>query len=206
MEIYSIGHTNNSLEKFFKMIRVNKINCIVDVRSTPFSKFTPQFNQDSLKKSLNKIGIYYIHMGTEFGARRKDKSLYTEDGYLDFEKTRKSAEFIGGICRLEEGCKKGFVISLMCTEKDPFDCHRAIMVSKGLKDNGFIVKHILPNLQIQTQDTIESRLLDRYFPDRFQMSLNINNTNELSQREMLEEAYRKRNKEIGYELGGEENN
>lgn len=202
MEIYTVGHTKHSIEAFVELIRAYRINCIVDVRSTPFSKYTPQFNENNLKLDLNKRGIYYIQMGKEFGARRINKNLYTPEGYLDFEKTRQDNEFLNGIERIKQGCNKGFKIALMCTEKDPFDCHRTIMVSKGLKDNGFKINHILPNKEVQSQERIEDRLLDKYYPDRFQIQLNIGKN--LTEDEMIEEAYRKRNKEIGYSIGDDE--
>ena len=169
---------------------------------TPFSKYTPQFNETNIKSELNKRGIYYLKMGNEFGARRSNIELYTIDGYLDFEKTRKDIEFLKGVERIKQGCNKGFNITLMCTEKDPFDCHRTIMVSKGLKDNGIIINHILPNKELQSQDKIEKRLLDKYYPNRLQLSFDT--TNNLTDEEMIEEAYRKRNKEIGYSIGGDE--
>lgn len=151
MEIYTIGHTNHSQEEFISLVRHYNINCIVDVRSTPFSKFTPQFNKDRIKNALSKNGITYVYMGEEFGARRTNDGLYNGEGYLDFEKVRKDKEFLKGIERIKEGCKKKFIISLMCTEKDAFDCHRGILVAKGLKDNGFTVKHICIDNTIQTQ-------------------------------------------------------
>lgn len=202
MEIFTIGHTNYSVEKFVDLIRAYNINCVVDVRSTPFSKYTPQFNENNIKSELNKRGIYYLKMGNEFGARRNNRELYTIDGYLDFEKTRKDVEFLKGVERIKQGCNKGFNITLMCTEKDPFDCHRTIMVSKGLKDNGIIINHILPNKEIQSQDKIEKRLLDKYYPNRLQFSFDT--TNNLTDEEMLAESYRRRNKEIGYSIGGDE--
>lgn len=202
MEIYTIGHTNYSIQQFVDLIKSYNINCVVDVRSTPFSKYTPQFNENNIKIELNKRGIYYLQMGNEFGARRNNKELYTINGYLDFEKTRKDIEFIKGINRIKHGCNKGFNITLICTEKDPFDCHRAIMVGKGLKDSGIIVNHILPNKKIQSQSKIEERLLNKYYPNRLQLS--FDSINNLTDEEMIEESYRKRNKEIGYSIGGDE--
>lgn len=204
MDIFTIGHSNYTIERFISFLKVNGISCIVDVRSTPYSKFTPQFNKEELKKVLKLNGIVYIHMGEEFGARRENRELYTQDGYLDFEKTRKDDAFLKGVDRVTEGYNKGFRIALMCTEKDPFDCHRCIMVGKGLKDNGFEVKHILPNNVISNQNQIEQRLLDTYYKDRNQITFDTLMSNGLTEDEMIEEAYKKRNKEIGYQINGGE--
>jgi uncharacterized protein (DUF488 family) len=51
-EIYTIGHSNIDLEKFFAMLK--GIEILVDARSEPYSKYVPQFNSDILKKQLEK--------------------------------------------------------------------------------------------------------------------------------------------------------
>jgi hypothetical protein len=87
----------------------------------------------------------------------------------------------------------------MCTEKDPLDCHRAIMVARAFNLAGVEVKHILPNGNIQIQAVLDKRLLEKYFPDRGQLSL-FTYDNGMSDDEYIRRAYRKRNREIGYRL------
>ena len=87
----------------------------------------------------------------------------------------------------------------MCTEKDPIDCHRAIMVARAFSLRGIDVKHILPNGKYQTQQELDERLLDKYFPDRAQLSI-FNYDKVISAEENIKLAYRERNKEIGYHL------
>ena len=94
-------------------------------------------------------------------------------------------------------------IVLMCTEKDPIDCHRAIMVARAFSLDGIDVKHILPNGKLQTQQELDRRLLNRYFPDRAQLSLFDYNAS-VSDEENIKLAYQERNKEIGYYLKQEE--
>ncbi|GKX66882.1 DUF488 family protein [Inconstantimicrobium mannanitabidum] len=200
MRIFTIGHSNYPIDYFISLLKINKINCVVDVRSTPYSKYTPQYNREEVKKLLNIKGITYIHMGEEFGARREKKELYSKEGYLDFEKTRKDSIFLSGVDRIINGCKKGYNIALMCTEKDPFDCHRCIMVGKGLEDNGFEVDHIMQGNKHIKQKEIERKLLDKYFKDRNQIMLESVQGKILSIEEMIEESYKKRNKEIGYHM------
>lgn len=200
MKVYTIGHTNHTLDDFLKLLKKNNINCIVDVRSTPYSKYTSQFNKKEIKTFLSINRIAYIHMGDEFGARRSDKELYTKEGYLDFDKTRRDAEFLKGVDRIKSGCKKGYNIALMCTEKDPIDCHRSIMVSKGLIDNNIEVEHIKDDGSIETQSQLEKRLLDKYFINREQVTFDIISGGNLSEDEMIDLAYKKRNVEIGYEI------
>lgn len=72
-------------------------------------------------------------MGNRLGARLTDAALYSEDGYLDFERVRASGRFTRGISNIVTGLEKGYHVVLMCTEKDPFDCHRAILVSRAFE-------------------------------------------------------------------------
>jgi len=201
--LFTIGHTNHSYEKFLELLRANKITYLLDVRSSPFSRFTSQFNKDVIADFLKKNGVNYNHMGKFFGARPKDKSLYTEQGYLDFEKARASENFKKGMENVILGLNKGYNIVLMCTEKDPFDCHRAIMVARGFELNGIEVSHILPDGKIITQTELNNRLLNKYYPDRNQMSL-FSEISSLSEEEVLVLAYRRRNADIGYHIQTDE--
>ncbi len=201
--LYTIGHTNHSHEEFLKLLRAYQIEYLLDVRSTPFSQFTSQFNKDVIAEFLKKNAVNYNHMGKFFGARPMDKNLYTEQGYLDFEKARDSDNFKKGMDNVILGLNKGYNIALMCTEKDPFDCHRAIMVARGFELNCIEVMHILPDGKIITQAELNNRLLDKYYPDRNQLSL-FSEISSLSEEEVLELAYRRRNEDIGYHIQKDE--
>ncbi|NWK12375.1 DUF488 family protein [Clostridium cadaveris] len=203
MKMYTVGCSTNTNEKFLELLKKYDVNCLVDVRSLPFSKYTPQFNKENLKIFLKKNKIAYIWMGKEFGARRDDRSLYNQLGYLDFEKVRKSEEFLLGVNRIRIGLEKGYNIALMCTEKDPIDCHRNILVAKGLEDNGIEVNHILQDGSLMNRYQIEIRLLDMYYKDRNQLNFDMILGNSLSEEEMIEDAYRRRNRDIGYEFNEE---
>lgn len=198
--LYTVGHSKHSLQHFLKILRLNNISCIVDVRSMPFSKICPQFNQDNFKKFLNENGIYYIFMGKEFGARREDKNLYTNEGYLDFEKTANSKDFIEGVERISKGLKKDFRIAFMCTEKDPINCHRNILVAHEFQKNNYEIQNILADGTIESQQHLEQRLLNIYFPNRFQIDLFENSKENLNEKELINKAYKLRNKDIGYTL------
>ena len=136
-------------------------------------------------------------MGKFFGARPDDKSLYTSDNYLDFEKMRSSELFKKGLDNVMKGLDEGNNIVLMCTEKDPMDCHRAIMVSRGFALKGIEVNHILPDGKLQSQKELDERLLNLYYSDRNQISF-LSNISEIPEEDLLVEAYKKRNAEIGY--------
>src|SRR6476469_7107755 len=116
--LYTIGHSAHTFEQFASHLASHGINCVVDVRSSPYSRIHYQFNQADLKFSLHDRNTTYLHLGQEFGARRDSPELL-RDGYVDFELVAKTEVFQRGITRLYDGMKKNFQIALMCAESDP---------------------------------------------------------------------------------------
>jgi len=201
--VYTIGHSSYRLKFFLSLLTKHGINCLVDVRSMPYSKYASQFNKDELRKFLINNSIRYIFMGKEFGARREDKSLYTKEGYLDFEKVANTSLFNTGIERVRTGMEKNFRIVLMCMEKDPIDCHRNILVAREFHRLNYGINNILENGEIQTQAFIEKRLLDMYFPNRMQLTLFDVIEDRKNDTELIDHAYRLRNRDMGYSIVGE---
>ncbi len=195
--IYSIGYTSFEINSFIDVIKEHDISCVVDVRSNPVaSEYYQIYSRTSLEKILNSKNIYYRNYALEFGARQVDYSLYKEFGYLDFDRFIKTPNFLLGINKIKKGLELGYNFVLMCAEKDPINCHRAIMVAKGFKENGIIVDHIMADNSIQSQIDIEQRLLNMYFPQRGQQNLFEEKTEE----DYVKEAYRVQNSKIGYKI------
>ena len=200
MEIYTIGHSNYTVERLIDMLKHYNINCVVDIRGTPYSKYNIQFDKETIRYTLTKAGFIYIYMAKELAAKRINKQSYNEEGYSDFEKVVKEKEFLEGIERLKNGCNKGYKIALLGAMQEPIRCHRSILVGRALRENGFNVKHILDNYSIASQEDIEQMLLDKYFSNRAQMTIDDLIGNSLNREEMIEEGYRLANKEIGYRI------
>lgn len=196
--LYTIGHSQHDVEYFIDMLRKYDINYVLDVRSTPYSQFAENYNRENIRAILKKAGIEYSFMGSYFGARPENRILYSKDGYLDFEKARNSVKFQNGVNNVIKGIGEGNNITLMCTEKDPIECHRAIMVARTFFERGVDVQHILADSSLQSHDVLNQRLINMYFPDRYQMSLFVSENK--SDKECLEDAYRIHNKKIGYHL------
>lgn len=197
--LFTIGHSRHNMAYFLHLLELYQINYLLDVRSTPYSKYAPQFNKENISSELQNHNIGYSFMGNYFGARPNDIRLYSNAGYLDFEKVRESYRFNKGLENVMLGMSKGNRIALMCAEKDPIDCHRAILVARGFELYGIDVKHILENGHVQTQKKLNDRLLQIYYPDRGQLSL-FDFNNPKNEFEYLQEAYKLRNKEIGYQI------
>lgn len=157
MEILTIGHSNLAYEDFLKLLRGADVTAIADVRSAPYSRHHPHFNGDTLKAELSADGVSYVFLGNELGGRPKDKSFFCE-GVADYEKMARTPSFESGIQRVIEGQKR-YRIALMCSEHNPLDCHRCLLVGRALFDRHFTVNHILFNGNLKDQSEIERDLL-----------------------------------------------
>jgi uncharacterized protein (DUF488 family) len=193
--IYTVGHSTHPIEVFLDLLKAYSINCLIDVRSVAASSYNPQYNKEPLTNFLKENGITYLHFAEEFGARHTDPDLLDDEGKVNFELVRKSWNFKQGVERLWQGIDKGFTIALMCSESEPFDCHRFSMVSIALEKDGFDVKHILKDKTLKTNAQLESQLLKKYEkkipqPDMFQPNITVE--------DQLKVAYRLRNKEIAF--------
>lgn len=200
MDIYTIGHSNYPMERLIDMLRYHNINCVVDIRGTPYSKYNVQYDKEDFREALIKLGFTYIYMGKEFAANRINKVSYNGEGYSDFEKVVQEEDFLNGIKRLKLGCEKGYKIAILAAMQDPIRCHRAILMGKPLIENGFNVKHILHDYSLGTQEDIEESLLDKYFSTRGQITIDTLLGTEKTKEEMIREGYRLANKEIGYRV------
>jgi len=198
--LYTIGHSTFTVEEVLKKLTDNNIEYLMDVRSYPYSKFASQFNREPFSRFLEEHGVHYFFMGNRFGARPADRTLYT-NGVLDFEKVRETSFYKEGEDSILKGLAHGVTMAFMCTEKDPMDCHRAIMVARGFALQGFPVVHIMADGSLTSQEDLDERLLRKY-RDRFVMpTLFSYDSYEMSKEDMLKQAYRWRNEEIGYHAG-----
>lgn len=200
MIIYTIGHSNYPEERLIDMLKYYNINTVVDIRGTPYSKYNVQYNKETIEQSLKVQGFIYIYMAKELAAKRTNKISYNAEGYADFEKVVKEEDFIRGIERLKNGCTKGYNIVLLGAMQDPIRCHRSILCGRELEKAGFEIKHILDDYTTCSQREIEDRILDKYFPDRAQMTMDFFLGEGMNEEEMIKEAYKKANKEIGYRI------
>lgn len=200
MKIFTIGYAGFAIDDFIKALKKHNINSLIDVRSSPFSKFYQDYNKPLLCDTLQKNGIIYRNYNSEFGARQDDKTYYP-NGYLDFSMFTRSKAFLDGMQKIINAIPLGYKFVLMCSEKDPINCHRTIMVGKAFSDNGISVRHILSDGHIITQSDIEARLLDMYYPDRDQLALF---GEQLSAEEMIENSYKFQNEKIGYRIDNNE--
>lgn len=160
-DIYTIGTSSHDLEDFMALLKRHQITAVVDVRSVPFSRFTPHFNQETIEAALKKVQIAYLFMGSEFGARRDEECCYSGD-QVCFSEVYRLPIFLEGVDRLIQGLKKKYRIALMCTEKDPIDCHRTIMVTRYLaRFLDLDIQHIHFDGGLESNASFEKRLQEQ---------------------------------------------
>lgn len=155
--IFTIGHSNHTPEAFVARLRQHVITAVADVRSQPYSRLHPQFNREPLKAMLQREGISYVFLGKELGARSEDPACYRQ-GRLQFNLLARHPLFLQGLERLQKGMES-HTIAVMCAERDPLNCHRTILVSRQLREQGIPVTHILADGTLESHDQVEKRLL-----------------------------------------------
>lgn len=148
--VYTIGHSNHAMETFLDLLHGQQIEVLIDTRSSPFSRYAPQFNKDSLKQAVEAAGLKYGFYGRHLGGRPDDESLYDEDGRVVYSEVAKTFLFNDGLDRLIQGMEKHRV-ALLCSEENPSICHRRLLVSRVLYEQGFAVHHIRGSGLVQTE-------------------------------------------------------
>jgi len=156
--IYTVGHSNHPIEQFIGLLQPHGITAIADVRSTPYSRFNPQFRREKLQAALASAGIQYVFLGQELGARSEDPAVYDATGRVSYALLAKTELFRRGIARLKTGMAE-HRISIMCAEREPLDCHRTILVSRELVRESVPVTHILADGTLELHEHAMQRLV-----------------------------------------------
>ncbi len=187
--VYTIGHSTHPIDRLLSLLRQHGITAVADVRSTPFSRFNPQFNRQTLTASLEASGIAYVFLGKELGARTDDDACY-ENGKVQYDRLASTPGFQQGLDRVQEGTAR-YRIALLCAEKEPLECHRTILVARHLVTRGIDVQHIHADGRLESHDEVMMRLAGQ---------LDLPAAGLLhSREEILAEAYRRHGARIAYE-------
>ena len=194
--IYTVGHSNHEVEQFIKLLQSYSIDIVVDVRSAPYSQYCPQFNKDTIEQVLSNNGMKYLFLGKELGARPDSSECY-EYNRVKYDKLKKTDLFRQGIERLKDSAVK-CIVTLMCSEKDPINCHRTILISRVLKGEGIEVRHILDENKTVSQNEIEEQLQKKFKLEPLLFD------SAGAEQARIDEAYRKQEEKITYSHNAEE--
>ena len=119
----TIGHSNHGAEVFLELMHRHGIEEVADVRSSPCSRYNPQFNRKTLQATLAEAGVDYVFMGAKLGGRPADPSCYDSEGRVQYDRLAETEAFNAGIRQVIQRageCR----IALMCSEKEPLVCGR----------------------------------------------------------------------------------
>jgi len=157
-DLFTIGHSTHAIERFIELIKMHNINAVCDVRSSPYSRYNPQFNRETLQQELKRRGIAYVFLGKELGPRSDDPECYV-NGKVQYDRLARTDLFQEGLGRIRQGMGS-YRIALMCSEKDPATCHRTILVCRHLRDKNMLIRHILEDGSLEENDATIRRIRD----------------------------------------------
>lgn len=157
--VFTVGHSNHSPEEFIELLLRHRVNEVIDVRSSPYSRYTPHFNREVLSERLEQSRIGYLFLGGELGGRPVDRSCYDAEGRVLYKRLAETDAFDDGIRRIISRADD-YSIALMCTEKEPLECHRTLLVGDALVERGVVVNHILADGSLEAHDAAMDRLMD----------------------------------------------
>jgi uncharacterized protein (DUF488 family) len=135
--IYTIGHSSHPAEAFLALLHRHGIELLVDVRSSPYSRYVPQANREALARALAADGISYRWLGDRLGGK-------PEGVVADYDELRASPAFQQGIDELMVLAAERRT-AIMCSEGDHRQCHRHKLITPVLVDHGVQVVHIQPD-------------------------------------------------------------
>ncbi len=145
VRLHTVGHSTRTLDELVALLRAFGVTTVVDIRTIPRSRHNPQFSLETLRTSLRRRRIGYIHLPALGGLRHTRKDSPNTGwrntsfrGYADYMLT---ASFEEGLTELRVVVAEGSV-ALMCAEAVPWRCHRSL-VADALTVRGALVEHIM---------------------------------------------------------------
>jgi len=153
LKVYTIGHSNHSLETFLNLLRASEIEVVVDIRSKPSSQVVPHFDRKPLENSLKMKGFKYLYLGKELGGKPDSKDFYDTDGHVLYSLIAKSPLFVQAIERLLKGIHE-YRVALLCGEENPSNCHRRLLVGRVLQNYDVNLQHIRGDGRVQSEEEL----------------------------------------------------
>jgi len=188
--LYTVGHSIHSLPRFIELLKGHRVTAVCDVRSAPYSRLHPHFNREPLREELKLHRIAYVFLGEELGGRSSDRSCYDAEGRVRYGRIADTDAFRQGLARVREGIET-YRIALMCAEKDPLICHRAVLICRHLRDDTDLsILHILDDGQTERHEESERRLLRLARMEQGNLFKSV--------QEQIEEAYEHQERRIAY--------
>lgn len=152
--LWTVGHSNHELDRFAGLLRAERIEFLIDVRSYPYSSFAPHFNRDELEPALAAIRVRYVFLGEALGGRPGRDDHYDAEGHALYGLMAAEPAFTHAISGVLKGAAE-HRLALMCSCGQPRECHRRLLVGKVLCDRGAELRHLLPDGRVEIEDTVD---------------------------------------------------
>lgn len=123
-KVFSLGHSNLPIMEFCSKLMKHEINIIVDVRTKPYSRWSPQFNRSILEHHLELMDVAYVWKGKNLGGLGENEN------------------FDENIKWLADLFATGQRVAVLCSEKDYRKCHRHLLIEPELQKYGVEMEHI----------------------------------------------------------------
>jgi len=143
--VWTIGHSTHTIEMFIRLLDKHEIDIVIDIRSCPYSEYTPQFNKEVFKQSIEDSKRSYVYKGNYLGGDVVAPFL-SVGKKVDFKKLLSTTDFSCGILTVEDLVACGYRGALVCSEKNYKQCHRSYAVGKYLEQLGYEIIHITPGV------------------------------------------------------------
>jgi uncharacterized protein (DUF488 family) len=152
--IYSIGHSNHTLVTFLGLLQRHGVQTLVDIRSQPYSRYATHFNRHELESMVEGRNIKYVYLGGELGGRPIGEEFYDDERHVLYARLAESRAFREGIARLLDDSVLART-AMMCSEEDPTECHRRLLIARVLEGQNVVVHHIRGDGRLQTERDLE---------------------------------------------------
>jgi uncharacterized protein (DUF488 family) len=166
--VWTIGHSNHPLEKLLGLVEEQQIGVLVDVRSSPYSKYASHFDRESLQEALRTRNVQYLFLGDQLGGRPEGDEFYDKEGYVRYDRLAQSPGFQQGAERLLRGIASHRV-AIVCGEEDPTHCHRRLLLGRVLGRRGVRVLHIRGDGRVQSEEELAAE--EEFHKTKGQLSL-----------------------------------
>ena len=142
--IYTVGHSNIEPDVFIEHLKRYNIDVLVDVRSKPYSQYVPSFNKDSVERLCKTNKIQHVFLGDLLGGKPDDVSVVRDGNKINYYVLSEKSYFLTGIDKLLEQANT-HTVCIMCSEGQPDECHRNLLITPALEERDVKVEHILPD-------------------------------------------------------------
>jgi uncharacterized protein (DUF488 family) len=151
--IFTIGHSNHTVETFLNLLTDSRIEVVVDVRSAPYSSYSPHFNAENVRKALESREIEYLFLGDVLGGKPQGEGFLDADGCVLYDHVAETSKFQQGIRQLIDRIQTHRV-ALLCAEEDPTNCHRRLLIGRVLGERGVKLLHIRGDGRVESEEEI----------------------------------------------------